>query len=119
MSLPNVSATRSVPPATSSTTPPPATKERWSPVQLLEHVVEREEKDHVWNAVSIAASRPATSAAWADGRLRLTWPTKIDRERVERALDVGFIAEARNIVLVAPQGLAKSVLSATVRSSAG
>ncbi len=40
-----------------------------------------------------------------------TWPTKIDRERVERALTVDFIAEARNIVLVAPQGLAKTMIA--------
>ena len=39
------------------------------------------------------------------------WPTKIDREMVERALAVDFIAEARNIVLVAPQGLAKTMIA--------
>ncbi len=38
-------------------------------------------------------------------------PTKIEREMVERALTVGFIAEARNIVLVAPQGLAKTMIA--------
>jgi DNA replication protein DnaC len=88
-----------------------ATKERWSPVQLLEHVVELEEKDHVkrsldrrFTASHIGGFKPMADFDWS-------WPTKIDRERVERALDVGFIAEARNIVLVAPQGLAKTMIA--------
>jgi DNA replication protein DnaC len=88
-----------------------ATKERWSPVQLLEHVVELDEKDQAKRSLErrftdshLGRFKPMTDFDWG-------WPTKIDREMVGRALDVGFIAEARNIVLVAPQGLAKTMIA--------
>lgn len=88
-----------------------ATKERWSPVQLLEHVVDIDEKDHAKRSLDrrftdshIGRFKPMADFDWG-------WPTKIDRDMVVRALDVGFIAEARNIVLVAPQGLAKTMIA--------
>jgi hypothetical protein len=88
-----------------------ATKERWSPVQLLEHMVDLDERDHAKRSLDrrftdshIGRFKPMADFDWA-------WPTKIDRDMVERALDVGFIAEARNIVLVAPQGLAKTMIA--------
>jgi DNA replication protein DnaC len=88
-----------------------ATKERWSPVQLLEHMVDLDERDHAKRSLDrrftdshIGRFKPMADFDWA-------WPTKIDRGMVERALDVGFIAEARNIVLVAPQGLAKTMIA--------
>jgi len=88
-----------------------ATKERWSPVQLLEHVVDLDEKDQVKRSLDrrftdshIGRFKPMADFDWS-------WPTKIDREMVDRALTVGFVAEARNIVLVAPQGLAKTMIA--------
>jgi DNA replication protein DnaC len=88
-----------------------ATKERWGPVQLLEHAVGLDEREHVqrsldrrFTASHIGRFKPMADFDWA-------WPTKIERDMVERALDVGFIAEARNIVLVAPQGLAKTMIA--------
>ena len=63
-----------------------ATKERWSPVQLLEHVVDLDEKDQVKRSLDrrftdshIGRFKPMADFDWA-------WPTKIDREIVERAL---------------------------------
>ena len=88
-----------------------ATKERWSPVQLLEHVVDLDEKDHVKRSLDrrfaeshIGRFKPMADFDWA-------WPTKIDRAMVTRALDVDFIPKARNIVLVAPPGLAKTMIA--------
>jgi hypothetical protein len=37
------------------------------------------------------------------------WPTRIDRPRVEAAVQLDFFADHRNVVLVAPQGLGKVV----------
>jgi DNA replication protein DnaC len=88
-----------------------ATKERWSPAQLLEHVVDLDEKDRVKRSLErrfadshLGRFKPMTDFDWS-------WPTKIERDLVLRALDVGFLAEARNIVLVAPQGLGKSMIA--------
>jgi DNA replication protein DnaC len=88
-----------------------ATKERWSPTQLLEHVVDIDEKDRVKRSLDRRLSdshlgrfKPMADFDWA-------WPTKIDRGVVERALGGGFLAETRNIVLAAAQGLGKTMIA--------
>ena len=42
------------------------------------------------------------------------WPKAIDRKAVERILTLGFIERADNIVLVAPQGLGKTMIAKNV-----
>lgn len=88
-----------------------ATKERWSPAQLLEHVADLDEQDRVKRSLDrrftdshLGRFKPMAEFDWA-------WPTKIDRELVDRALDLGFLADARNVVLAAPQGLGKSMIA--------
>jgi len=36
-----------------------------------------------------------------------TWPKRIERDVIERALTLDFLAEARNLVLVGANGLAR------------
>jgi hypothetical protein len=43
-----------------------------------------------------------------------TWPTKIDRLQVESVVRLDFIAEPRNVVLVAPQGLGKAMIAQNI-----
>jgi len=88
-----------------------ATRERWSPVQLLEHIVELDEKDRVKRSLErrfsdshLGRFKPMADFDWA-------WPTKVDREVVDRALGGDYLAEARNIVLAAPQGLGKTMIA--------
>ena len=88
-----------------------ATKERWSPTQLLEHVVDLDEKDRVRRSLErrfsdshLGRFKPMLEYDWA-------WPTKIDRELVERALGGEYLADTRNIVLAAPQGLGKTMIA--------
>lgn len=88
-----------------------ATKERWSPAQLLEHVVEIDEKDRVKRSLErrfsnshLGRFKPMIDYDW-------TWPTKINRELVEHALGGDYLADARNIVLAAPQGLGKTMIA--------
>src|SRR5207253_6219469 len=38
------------------------------------------------------------------------WPTKVEREVIERALTLDFIHEARNFVLVGQNGLGKTMI---------
>ena len=88
-----------------------ATKERWSPVQLLEHVVDLDEKDRVrrsrerrFSDSHLGRFKPMLEFDWG-------WPTKIERALVERALGGDYLADARNIVLAAPQGLGKTMIA--------
>jgi DNA replication protein DnaC len=88
-----------------------ATRERWSPAQLLEHVVDLDEKDRVRRSLErrfsdsrLGRFKPMVEFDWA-------WPTKIDRGLVEQALAGDYLHDARNIVLVAPQGLGKTMIA--------
>jgi DNA replication protein DnaC len=88
-----------------------ATKERWSPSQLLEHIADIDEKERVKRSLErrfadshLGGFKPISSFDW-------NWPTKIDRELVLRSLDGSYLPEARNIVLVAPQGLGKTMIA--------
>jgi len=42
------------------------------------------------------------------------WPSHIDRELVDAVLQLSFLPEARNVVLVAPQGLGKTMIAQNI-----
>jgi len=78
-----------------------ATKRRWSPTQLLEHLVETEQQERTRCSLErrLARSRigrftPMSDFDWAS-------PKRIDRAAIEAALPLRFLADARNVVLVA------------------
>ncbi len=95
-----------------------ATKDRWGVTEMLERVVAIEEKDRARRSLDrrLARSRLGRFKVMAD--FDWAWPTKIDRERVEATLRLHFLAEARNIVLVAPQGLGKTMIAHNVAHAA-
>ena len=43
-----------------------------------------------------------------------SWPKKIDRPLIERALTLDFIAEARNLILLGANGLGKSMIAKNI-----
>src|SRR5208282_5860281 len=46
------------------------------------------------------------------------WPTKINRPLVEAAVALNFLGAARNVVLVAPQGLGKTMIAQNIAHQA-
>jgi len=95
-----------------------AIKRRWSPTQLLEHLVATEQQERTRRSLErrLARSRlgrftPMTDFDWA-------WPKRIDRAAVEAVLRLGFLAEARNVVLVAAQGLGKTMIAQNIGHAA-
>jgi DNA replication protein DnaC len=88
-----------------------ATRKRWSPTQLLEHIADLEHQDRTRRSLErrLARSRLGRFKPMAD--FDWNWPKQIDRAAVEAALKLDFIAEARNLVLVAPQGLGKTMIA--------
>src|SRR5207249_8177727 len=42
------------------------------------------------------------------------WPTKIDRDVIERALTLDFLQQARNLVLVGRNGLGKTMIAKNI-----
>jgi DNA replication protein DnaC len=91
-----------------------ATTNRWSPTQILEHVVQSELDERARRGLERRLSharlgrfKPMADFDWA-------WPKKIDRDGVESALRLDFAAQARNVVLVAPQGLGKTMIAQNI-----
>ncbi len=95
-----------------------ATKRRWNATQLLEYIVETEQRDRAQRSLDrrIGRSRlghfkPLADFDWA-------WPKRIDRDAVEAAMRLDFLAPARNVVLIAPQGLGKTMIAQNIAHAA-
>ena len=95
-----------------------ATKRRWSPTQLLEHLVEHEQQERTRRSLERRLARarigrftPMSDFDWA-------WPKRIDRAAVDAALRLDFLAEAHNVVLVAAQGLGKTMIAQNLAHAA-
>lgn len=95
-----------------------ATTNRWSTTQTLEHVVKLESDERARRGLDRRLARarlgrlkPMTDFDWA-------WPKKIDRDAVESALRLDFLSQARNVVLVAPQGLGKTMIAQNIAHQA-
>ena len=95
-----------------------ATQKRWGPVQVLEHIVEQELAEKRRRSLErrlkrsqIGRFRPMADFDWS-------WPKKIDRKLIESALALDFLESAGNIVLVAAQGLGKTMIAKGIAHAA-
>lgn len=95
-----------------------ATKKRWGPQQLLEHIVDVEEKDRARRGLERRLARSRLDRFKPIADFDWNWPKKIDRALVESAVRLDFIESARNIVLVAPQGLGKTMIAQNIAHQA-
>lgn len=94
------------------------TKQRYSPAQIIEHIAELEEKERTRRSLErrLSQSRLGRFRPMAD--FDWSWPTRIDRDLVESVLRLHFIDGARNVVLVAPQGLGKTMIAQSIAHQA-
>lgn len=95
-----------------------ASKKRWSHVQLLEHISALEMNDKTRRSLErrlarskIGRFRPMDSFDWS-------WPKSIDRPLVEACLGLDFLERTRNVVLVAPHGLGKTMIAKNIALNA-
>ena len=91
-----------------------ATKARWSPHVLLEQLAQAEAEERSRRSLEqrlrvsgIKSFKPMVDYEW-------TWPTKIERDVIERALTLDFLPEARNLVLVGRNGLGKTMIAQNI-----
>lgn len=91
-----------------------ATKARWSPRVLLEQMVQAEVAERSRRSLErrmrlsgIKRFKPMADFEW-------TWPSKIEREVIERALTLDFLPEGRNLVLVGRNGLGKTMIAKNI-----
>jgi DNA replication protein DnaC len=95
-----------------------ATKRRWSPIQLLEHLVSTEQQERTRRSLErrLARARIGRFTPMAD--FDWAWPARIDRAAVDAALRLDFLTAGRNLVLVAPQGLGKTMIAQNIAHQA-
>jgi len=91
-----------------------ATRNRWSHPMLLEQLAQIESEQRRRKSLErrmrlsgIKNFKPITDFDWS-------WPKKIERELIERALTLDFVSEARNLVLVGRNGLGKTMIAKNI-----
>jgi DNA replication protein DnaC len=91
-----------------------ATKARWSPLQILEQMANAEVAERSRRSLErrlrlsgIKRFKPMADFEW-------NWPSNIERDVVDRALTLDFIAENRNLVLVGRNGLGKTMIAQNI-----
>lgn len=91
-----------------------AAKARWSPYQILEQLAQAETAERSRRSLErrlrlsgIKKFKPMADFEWS-------WPTKIERDVIERALTLDFLPEARNLVLVGRNGLGKTMIAQNI-----
>lgn len=91
-----------------------ATKRRWSATQILEHIAEAELRERARRSLERRIGRSRLGGFKPLAEFDWSWPKHIDREAVESAARLDFLADARNVVLVAPQGLGKTMIAQNI-----
>ncbi len=95
-----------------------ATKKRWGPQQLIEYIVDVEDKDRARRGLERRRARSRLERFKAIADFDWNWPKKIERPLVESAVRLDFLESARNVVLVAPQGLGKTMIAQNIAHQA-
>jgi DNA replication protein DnaC len=95
-----------------------ATRSRWSPAVCLEELVRAEAQDRARRSLERRLSRARLGAFKPLADFEWDWPRAIDRAAVERVCDLGFLASGSNVILVAAQGLGKTMLAKNVAHQA-
>lgn len=94
------------------------TRRKLGPHQVLEEMAQQEIDDRErrslerrMRSAKLGHAKPMDDFDW-------TWPTKIDRPAIERALSGDLVRAAGNLILVAAQGLGKTLLARNIARAA-
>jgi DNA replication protein DnaC len=91
-----------------------ATKKRWGTVETLEYIADAEEKERTRRGLERRMTRSKLEKFKPMADFEWNWPTEIDRPLVESLLGIDFVGAARNVVLVAPGGLGKTMIAQNI-----
>ena len=94
------------------------TKKRWSPTQLLEYIAEKETAYRTKRSLERRLKRSRNGVFKPMADFDWAWPKQIDRATVEAALGLDFIDRVGNVVLVAAQGLGKTMIAKNIAYNA-
>jgi DNA replication protein DnaC len=95
-----------------------ATKSKLGPMEVINEIVRLEVQDRKSRTTErrLAASKvgrvkPMSEFDWL-------WPREIDRPAVERALALEFVNDDANVILIGPQGIAKTMIAKNIAHNA-
>ena len=91
-----------------------AIKNRWSPHQVIDHLVRAETDERSRRSLERRLRLSGLKGFKSMADFDWAWPTKIEREVIERALTLDFLKEARNLVLVGRNGLGKTMIAQNI-----
>ncbi len=95
-----------------------ATKSRWGVQQILEHIARVELEDRARKSLERRLGRSRIGRFKAIADFDWAWPKAIDRDAVEAALRLDFLERVHNVVLVANQGLGKTMIAQNIAHAA-
>jgi DNA replication protein DnaC len=91
-----------------------ATQRRLAPRALLEEIVRTEATDRSRRSLERRTLRSRLGAFKAIADFDWNWPKKIDRPLIERALSLEFLRDGRNLILLGPNGVGKTMLTKNI-----
>lgn len=95
-----------------------ATKSRWGAQQILEYIARIEAEDRARRSLERRLGRSKLGRFKIMADFDWSWPTQIDRDAVESAVRLDFLEKAHNVVLVAAQGLGKTMIAQNIAHAA-
>ena len=95
-----------------------STKGRWSTVQILEELARAETSDRSRRSVERRLSRAHLGRFKLMADFDWNWPQSLDRDALERTLALAFLEHGENVVLVAAQGLGKTMIAKNLAHAA-
>lgn len=90
------------------------TTKRWSFTQAIEHIAALEEKERARRGLERRQRRSRLERFKPMADFDWNWPDQIERSLVESALSLDFLPAHRNVVLVAAQGLGKTMIAQNI-----
>lgn len=88
-----------------------ATRDRWSVRETLEQLASIESRDRAHRSIQRRLSRSHLGRFKPMADFHWSWPRKLDRDALERVLRMDFLSHPENVVLVANQGLGKTMIA--------
>ena len=83
----------------------------WSPLQVLQQLSDAEIRERAQRSLERRLRRCGLKNFKPMADFEWNWPKRIERETVERAFTLDFLARARNLILIGANGLGKTMIA--------
>lgn len=85
-------------------------KQRWSPIECLQHLVNVERADRSRRSLERRTTRSRVGDFKPLADFDWPWFRRVDRAMIDRAMKLDFVRDNANLVLVGPHGVGKTTI---------